>query len=93
MACLYHIGILTRLLIKGDIDTKNLDNLIFHLGMAEIPTYWKTTCSPEIIIKAGGLEKSQITWWHNLLIKGMGEFFFKNKINFLKPDFVKIKAN
>ena len=39
-----------RLAQMGD---RVLNNLIFHLGLIEIPSYWKTTCSPEIIIKAG----------------------------------------
>ena len=69
-----------------------IDNLIFHLGLAEIPSYWKATCSPEIIIRAGHLNREQIKWWKNLLLKGLGQFFFTNKINFLKPDFVVIKS-
>ena len=67
-----------------------LANLIFHLGLIEIPTYWKTTCSPEIIIKAGYLDKEQIKWWKNLIIKGMGQFFYENKIDWRKPNFIKI---
>ncbi|MDO8633588.1 MAG: hypothetical protein Q7K38_03590, partial [Candidatus Wildermuthbacteria bacterium] len=50
-----------------------LDNLVFHLGLMEIPSYWKATCSPEIIIEAGSLNKEQIAWWKDLILKGMGE--------------------
>jgi len=72
------------------VGKKVLENLIFHLGLMEIPSYWKATCSPEIIIKAGSLNKEQIKWWKDLIIKGMGQFFYENKINFLKPNFLKI---
>ena len=56
----------------------------------EIPSYWKATCSPEIIIKAGSLDKEQIDWWKDLIINGMGQFFYENKINFCQPNFLKI---
>jgi hypothetical protein len=56
----------------------------------ELPTYWKATCSPEIVIEAGVLNADQIAWWHDLLIKGQGEFYYLNQIDFTQPDFVKI---
>ena len=65
-----------------------LNNLIFHLGLIEMISYWKATCSPEIIIKAGYLNKKQIKWWQDLIVKGMGQFFYENKIPFQKPCFV-----
>jgi len=69
-----------------------LNNLIFHLGLMEIPSYWKATCSPEIIIKAGPLNKEQIKWWKDLIINGMGQFFYENKIDFRKPNFITINS-
>ena len=30
-----------------------MDNLVFHLGLAELPSYWKATCSPHIDVRAG----------------------------------------
>jgi len=69
-----------------------LNNLVFHLGLIEILSYWKATCSPEIFIKAGPLNEKQIKWWKDLIIKGMGQFFFENKIDFRKPSFIKIKT-
>ncbi|MDI6591422.1 MAG: hypothetical protein QME61_00545 [Patescibacteria group bacterium] len=74
------------------IGDRVLNNLVFHLGLMEIPSYWKATCSPEIIIEAGSLNKEQIRWWKDLIIKGMGQFFYENKINFQKPNFLKIKT-
>ena len=61
-------------------DVGTLENLIFHLGLIEMISYWKASCSPIIEIKAGYLNKEQIKWWQELIIKGMGQFFFENKI-------------
>ena len=69
-----------------------LKNLVFHLGLMEIPSYWKATCSPEIIIEAGYLDKNQLQWWEDLILNGMGEFFYKNKINFTVPNFLNIRC-
>lgn len=69
------------------------NNLVFNLGLVEMLSYWKATCSPEIIIKAGYLNDEQIAWWKDLLIKGLGEFFYKNKIDFTQPDLVKFKIS
>ena len=70
-----------------------LDNLIFHLGLAEMFSYWKLTCSPNIEIKAGYLSPKQIKFWEKLLIKGMGQYFYENKIDFTKPGFLKITSS
>ncbi|MBZ9571942.1 hypothetical protein KJA15_01210 [Patescibacteria group bacterium] len=67
-----------------------LNNLIFNLGLIETLSYWKATCSPEIKILAGPLDKKQIKWWKDLILNGMGQFFYENKINFRKPNFLKI---
>jgi hypothetical protein len=77
--------------IIARVGDSTLNNLIFHLGLMEIPSYWKATCSPIIEIKAGHLNKEQISWWKNLIISGMGQFFYENRINWKKPDFLKIQ--
>src|SRR5258706_15669276 len=35
------------------IDSSVLDGLVFHLGLIEMLSYWKATCSPEIVVQAG----------------------------------------
>ena len=75
------------------IDRGVLENLIFHLGLIEIPSYWKATCSPEIKILAGFLNKEQIKWWKGLIINGMGQFFYENKISWRAKNFLKITSN
>jgi len=63
-------------------DPKDLELLIFNLGMVELISYWKLTCSPKIIINCGYLSSEQIKWWKKLFIKGLGEFFYTNGISF-----------
>ena len=67
-----------------------LNNLVFNLGLIDLLSYWKATCSPEIIIESGYLNEEQISWWKDLINRGMGQFFYENKINFTKPSFFKI---
>jgi len=69
-----------------------IDNFVFNLGLIEMFSYWKLVCAPEIIVEAGDLNKEQIRWWQDLLIKGMGQYFFENKINFRQKDFLKITS-
>lgn len=72
------------------VNTKIDESLIFHLGLAEMFSYWKTTCSPHIEIQAGYLSPEQITFWHKLLLRGMGQYFYENQIDFTSPNFLTI---
>jgi hypothetical protein len=69
-----------------------LQNAVFQLGLIESFSYWKATASPLIEIHAGALTDVQLTWWHDLLIHGMGEFFYRNDIDFTAADFVKLEC-
>jgi hypothetical protein len=69
---------------KSDI----IENLIFNIGMVEMLSYWKTVCSPQIKLPKLFSEEQQ-TWWKKLFYKGLGEFFFKNGIALISPDFAK----
>lgn len=75
------------------IGERAINNFVFHLGLMEVLSYWKATCSPEIIIRAGYLNKEQIKWWQDLIVKGMGQFFYENKIDWRTPNFLKILSN
>ena len=67
-----------------------LHNAVFHLGLIELFSYWKATSSSVIEIRAGGMTAEQVRWWEDLLINGMGEFFYRNDIDFTSTDFVRI---
>ncbi|MBI1984965.1 MAG: hypothetical protein HYS60_02530, partial [Candidatus Wildermuthbacteria bacterium] len=89
----FHPRVLIKNVPQKDIKRvgeKTLRNLVFHLGLMEIPSYWKATCSPEIIVEAGYLNARQISWWKDLIMQGMGEYFYKNKIDFTKSNFLSI---
>lgn len=68
-------------------DPGDLELLIFNLGMVELISYWKLTCSPKIIIRCGYLSPDQIKWWKKLFVKGLGEFFYTNGITFDNDQF------
>ncbi len=74
-------------IIGGEV----IDNLIFNLGMIELFSYWKSTCSPKIIIEARSLNSEQINWWKKVLFKGMAQFFYENKVK-INKNFVTIIA-
>ena len=43
-----------------------MEKMIFSLGMVELVSYWKITCSPQVVIEAGSLSEEQILWWKDL---------------------------
>lgn len=76
-----------------EIGEEPLSNLIFNLGLVELLSYWKAFCSKEIVVRSGVLNDEQLEFWYTLLFKGLGEFYFKNEIDFTVPDFVTIKSD
>ncbi len=70
---------------------ETLNNLIFHIGMIELISYWKATCSKNIIIRAGYLNQEQIDYFKDLYFHGLGEFFYLNEITPNKETFVHLK--
>ena len=77
------------------VELKNnatFEQLVFCLGMVELISYWKPTCSPEVVIKAGYLSPQQIDWWKKLYYQGLGEFFYTNNIKTDLNSFMNISA-
>ena len=70
-----------------DFNDKRLGGLVFSLGMVELASYWKMTCSPEVHIACGTLSEEQSAWWKKLYKKGLGEFFYTNGID-IDEDFM-----
>jgi len=75
------------------LGSNTIDTYVFHTGMSELFSYWKTTASPQIVITAGSLTQEELTFWHTLLINGMGEYFFQNNIDFSAPNFVSLTSD
>ncbi|HKD65252.1 MAG TPA: hypothetical protein VKB84_00315 [Candidatus Binataceae bacterium] len=69
-----------------------MDRFAFHLGLIEMLSYWKAACPRDVVIEVGALEERQISWWRDLWVRGMGEFFFVNQIDFRSPGYLKLSA-
>jgi len=80
-------------LVADNLSVNFLKNIIFHIGMVELISYWKCTCSPKIIIKPHFLSPEQIVFWKKLYYRGLGEFFYLNSIQTDENSFCEIYAN
>lgn len=76
----------------GSVDKNYLVPYAFHLGLVEAISYWKAACPKEFVIEAGSLTQTQIRFWYDLFIHGLGEFFYQNKIDFTEEGFLEIKS-
>lgn len=74
-------------------DDIKLKKLVFSLGMVELVSYWKITCSPTVKVLCGRLDENQKTWWKRQYFNGLGEFFYRNGINAEFDSFMKIEAS
>ena len=72
------------------IGDRVLNNLVFNLGLIELISYWKATCSKVIEIKCGKLDSFQVRWLKDLIKNGMGQFFYENKMSWKVADSLKI---
>jgi len=74
-----------------DINKDFLNDLLFHIGMVELISYWKCAMPHEVIIKAGFLNDKQISWFKKLYYHGLGEFFYLNNIDIDLEDLMDVK--
>lgn len=85
-----------RISLKGapspNLESPIIKNLIFHIGLVELISYWKCTASPHVIIECGELSLEQIAWWKKLYFYGLGEFFYRNHIKTTSDDFMQISC-
>lgn len=79
--------------ILNSHDNVIAQKIIFSLGMVEAISYWKCTCSPKMIVRCGSLSSEDIIWWKNLYWGGLGEFFYKNKIETSFEEFLSIECS
>jgi 7-cyano-7-deazaguanine synthase in queuosine biosynthesis len=71
--------------------TASIENLIFHMGMVELISYWKAACPRLLIVRPFKLNENQIQFWKKLYWNGLGEFFYRNEIETSIQDFMQIK--
>ncbi|MDH5442417.1 MAG: hypothetical protein OEX08_02335 [Candidatus Nomurabacteria bacterium] len=72
--------------LQKEINLKWLDILVFSIGMVEMISYWKCTCSPIIKVTSGALSCEQETWWKKLYFFGLQEFLYLNNISILQEE-------
>lgn len=77
----------------NDIPKPLLDNIIFHIGMIELISYWKIACPKKVVIKPYALDEKQMRWWKKLYFNGLGEFFYVNGIGTDIEDFMWIETD
>ena len=66
---------------RNDYDKELVNYLVFHIGLIELVSYFKCTCSPDVEIKAGYINQDQINWFKKLYYYGLGEFMYVNNID------------
>ncbi len=81
-----------RYVQSWDMDDEVIQKLVFSIGMVELTSYWKITCSPLVEIHAAGLDDKQIAWWKKQYYWGLGEFFYTNGIEISMDEFMHIKT-
>ena len=66
-------------------DKNFIEYIVFNIGLVELISYVKCTCSKNIKINCGYLDECQIKWFKKLYYNGLGEFLYRNNIN-IKED-------
>ncbi|HOZ36283.1 MAG TPA: endonuclease domain-containing protein [bacterium] len=71
--------------VKNKLDKNQLralDLALFNLFLIAGISYYKTSCPKKIDLGQYRLSKEQATFWNKVYTKGLGEFFYRNKIDF-----------
>ena len=76
---------------EPDLNDGTLRRLLFSLGMAELVSYWKITCSPAVRLPVQ-MDKAEADWWKQLYFGGLGEFFYRNGIETDFDSFMTIES-
>lgn len=81
--CEFHptIEIKKKTIPFKSVESDFVKNLVFHMGMVELVSYWKCACPPNVIVKCGYLNEEQINWFKKLYYNGQGEYRYINQID------------
>ncbi|HET9412480.1 MAG TPA: hypothetical protein VFO38_06635 [Candidatus Saccharimonadales bacterium] len=60
----------------------DLDRALFALHLIGGISYYKAALPKEIQVRSGTLSSQQAEFWNTFYTKGLGEFFYQNKIDF-----------
>lgn len=81
-----------RKYIIGDLNTFYLEYLIGNIGLIELISYVKCTCSKNIIIDALYINDEQIHFLKKLYFNGLGELLYTNGIDISIDELFNIKC-
>ncbi|MAE68661.1 hypothetical protein CL635_02535 [bacterium] len=59
-----------------------VEQALFALHLAGGTSYFKTCCPKQVEVRSGVLNEDQVKFWNSVYENGLGEFFYKNKIDF-----------
>ncbi len=69
-----------------NIPERQLEALVFQIGMTELVSYWKIACPKRVVVKPFALTDSQKAFWKKLYYNGLGEFLYLNSITISEAD-------
>lgn len=58
-----------------------LDNVLSSVHLMLGISYYKLYCPPKIVLQSRTISKEQATFWEAVYRKGLGEFFYRNKLD------------
>lgn len=67
---------------SGLHDSTTLDNALFALHLIGGISYYKAGLAKEIIVESGSLSEEDAKFWNKLYTLGLGEFFYRNDLDF-----------
>ncbi len=85
--------IIRKNIIKITPAKEYLEYLIFQIGLIELISYVKCTCSKNIIVEAGYINEEQIKFLKKLYYNGLGELLYTNGITITENDLFDIICN
>lgn len=80
----------TESITNTEVDEVFLHELFFNFGIINAISYYKLSCAPEFVIKAGYIDDNQKMFFRKLFYNGLGEFMYVNKLDFNFESFMKI---
>jgi len=66
--------------------------IVRALAIVEAFSYWKALCSPVIEVTLPAPDAGELDWWRAFWPGAMGEFFYRNQIDYTAADFLVIRG-
>ena len=76
----------------GRAATVTAQRMIRALAIIEAFSYWKALCSPVIEVALPAPDSAELDWWRAFWPGAMGEFLYRNQIDYTAPGFLVIRG-